>query len=129
VRAGAGAGLPTWGLRSSSLERLRERFWEALRDDLDAPRALSVLWEIAEQPEPLPLRAQLIRELGESIGLELSGPAPLLEDDALVERLVARRDAAREARDFSLSDALRAELVAKGVVVEDSAGGSTWRRT
>jgi cysteinyl-tRNA synthetase len=128
VRAGDSEPAATWELRRARLEELRGKFREALRDDLDAPRALAVLWEIAEQPEPLPLRSRLIRELGEDIGLELSGPAPVVEDDALVERLVARRNAARDARDFALSDALRAELTAKGVVVEDSAEGSTWRR-
>jgi cysteinyl-tRNA synthetase len=128
VRAGGREMDGGWGVRSARLEALREKFREALRDDLDAPRALAVLWEIADQPDALPLRARLLRELGEAIGLELSGPAPLLEDDALVEQLVARRNAAREARDFALSDALRAELVAKGVVVEDGAAGSSWRR-
>jgi cysteinyl-tRNA synthetase len=114
--------------RSSRLQSLREKFRSALRDDLDAPRALAVLWEIAEQTDPLPMRAQLIRELGDAIGLTLTGPAPATEDDALVEGLVARRNAARQARDFALSDALRAELAARGVVLEDSAGCSTWRR-
>jgi cysteinyl-tRNA synthetase len=113
---------------SKRLEALREKFREALRDDLDAPRALAVLWEIAEQPDPLPARARLIRELGDAMGLTFAGPAPALEDDALVESLVARRNAARDARDFALSDALRAELSAKGVVLEDSPTGSTWRR-
>jgi cysteinyl-tRNA synthetase len=114
--------------RTSRLQSLREKFRSALRDDLDAPRALAVLWEIAEQTDPLPMRAQLIRELGDAIGLTLTGPAPATEDDALVEGLVARRNAARQARDFALSDALRAELAARGVVLEDSAGCSTWRR-
>jgi cysteinyl-tRNA synthetase len=114
---------------SPRLAALREKFLDALRDDLDAPRALSVLWEIAEQREPLPQRARLIQELGEAIGLPLTGPVPALEDEALVESLVARRNAARQARDFALSDALRAELYAKGIVLEDSPSGSTWRRT
>ena len=113
---------------SARLAALREKFREALRDDLDAPRALAVLWEIADQPDPLPARARLIRELGDAIGLTLAGPVPVLEDDALVESLVTRRNAARDARDFALSDALRAELFAKGVVLEDSPEGSTWRR-
>jgi cysteinyl-tRNA synthetase len=128
VRAGLREADAVWGLRSPRLEALRAKFIDALRDDLDAPRALSVLWEIADQPDPLPLRARLLRELGETIGLELNGSAPLVEDDALVEKLVARRNAARQARDFALSDALRAELTAKGVVVEDTPAGSTWRR-
>lgn len=113
---------------SKRLEVLREKFRAALRDDLDAPRALATLWEIADQPDPLPQRARLIRELGDAIGLTLDGPAPALDDDTLVESMVARRNAAREARDFALSDALRAELFAKGVVLEDSPDGSTWRR-
>jgi cysteinyl-tRNA synthetase len=128
VRAGSADGAQYDGVRSSRLEALREKFRDALRDDLDAPRAVSILWEIAEQADPLALRARLIRELGDAVGLSFTGPAPALEDDALVERLVARRNAAREARDFALSDALRAELLAKGVVLEDGAGASTWRR-
>jgi cysteinyl-tRNA synthetase len=113
---------------SARLAELRERFREALRDDLDAPRAISILWEIADQPEPLALRAQLIRELGDVIGLSLAGPVPVMEDDALIEEQVARRNQARKERDFALSDALRAELHARGVVLEDSAEDSTWRR-
>ncbi len=127
VRAGSDAEA-SFGLRSPALEALREKFQLALLDDLDAPRALAVLWEIADQHEPLPLRARLIRELGDSIGLSLSGRAPVTDDDALIEALVARRNAARDARDFALSDALRAELTAKGVVLEDAPSGSTWRR-
>jgi cysteinyl-tRNA synthetase len=124
----AGGSEPAHELRSPRLEELRERFREALRDDLDAPRALSILWEIADQPEPLPLRAQLIRELGDAIGLSLTGPVPVMEDDALIEEQVARRNQARKERDFALSDALRAELYARGIVLEDSAESSTWRR-
>jgi cysteinyl-tRNA synthetase len=128
VRAGGNDPSGGWGAPSSRLETLRSQFQEALRDDLDAPRAVSILWQIAEERDPLPLRAQLIRELGESIGLSLSGPAQVTEDDARVDALVARRDAARRARDFALSDALRAELVAKGITIEDSPNGTTWRR-
>lgn len=127
VRAGK-SELGAAPARSSRLEALRRAFFDALRDDLDAPRALSLLWEIAEQREPLPARARLIRELGDAIGLSLDAPPPAVEDDALVEALVARRDEARNSRDFALSDALRAELLAKGVVLEDSPHGSTWRR-
>jgi cysteinyl-tRNA synthetase len=127
VRAGGVSDAPTAPL-SGKLSALRDKFHDALRDDLDAPRALSTLWEIAEQREPLPVRAHLLRELGDAIGLSLAGPSPALEEDALVESLVARRNAARQARDFALSDALRAELLAKGVVLEDTPSSSTWRR-
>ncbi len=128
VRAGGADADASWGVRSARLEALRESFRDALRDDLDAPRAIAILWDIANQPEPLPLRAQLLRELGDAIGLSLAGPAPMLEDDELIEQQVARRNQARKDRNFALSDALRAELFARGVVLEDSPEGSTWRR-
>lgn len=127
VRAGAATdAAPT--PPSSALGALRQKFHDALCVDLDAPRALAVLWQIADHSAPLPERAHLLRELGDVIGLGLAAPPPAMEDDALVESLVARRNQAREARDFALSDALRAELLAKGVIVEDSPAGSTWRR-
>ena len=44
-------------------------------------------------------------------------------DAAILERL-----AARKARDFARADAIRAELLAKGIALEDSAKGTTWRR-
>jgi cysteinyl-tRNA synthetase len=126
VRAG-GTDAPR-SSRSARLEELRQRFRAALLDDLDAPRALALLWEVADQPDPLPERAFLLRELGDSIGLSLTGPAPVLEDDALIDEQVARRNQARKDRDFALSDALRAELSSRGIVLEDSPEGSTWRR-
>jgi cysteinyl-tRNA synthetase len=43
------------------------------------------------------------------------------------ERLAARR-AARERRDFAAADAIRAELTARGVTIEDAAGGTKWKR-
>jgi cysteinyl-tRNA synthetase len=125
VRAG-GSEAPEAGPERAELQALRREFRHALRDDLDAPRAIAVLWKIAEQPLPLPERARLLRELGGALGLELALPDAPREDDALVESLVQRRTAARKARDFALADALRAELSAKGVVLEDSAEDSTW---
>ncbi|HVP53048.1 MAG TPA: DALR domain-containing protein, partial [Terriglobales bacterium] len=48
--------------------------------------------------------------------------------DQGVEELIAKREAARRARDFKTSDAIRAQLAEAGVVVEDSKGGVRWKR-
>jgi cysteinyl-tRNA synthetase len=48
--------------------------------------------------------------------------------DSEVEALIAARNAARKARNFPESDRLRDELLAKGIILEDSAGGTRWRR-
>jgi cysteinyl-tRNA synthetase len=47
---------------------------------------------------------------------------------ATIEQLIAARQAARAARDFARADALRQELVALGIGIEDSAVGTTWHR-
>jgi cysteinyl-tRNA synthetase len=114
--------------KSESLRKLRRRFFDALYDDLNAPRALSAMWEIADQPEPLAERARLVKELAQTLGLDLSDAVHSGPDDAWIEQLVEKRERARRAGDYALSDALRADLAARGVVVEDRASGSRWRR-
>src|SRR5258706_6914525 len=102
------AGPHAGSVHLAALARLRQRFVDALRDDLDAPRALAVLWEIAHAREaPVALRGGLVAELGGSIGLDLL--SDVLEDERAepeIERLLERREQARHARDFALSDAL-----------------------
>ena len=48
--------------------------------------------------------------------------------DAEIEALVAERSEAKKARNFARADAIRAELLAKGVVIEDSKDGVRWKR-
>ncbi len=48
--------------------------------------------------------------------------------DAAIDALVAERNAARKARDFARSDSIRAELLEKGVILEDTKDGVRWKR-
>ena len=50
-----------------------------------------------------------------------------LDEDA-IDAMVAERTAAKIARDFARADAIRNELAALGIVIEDGPAGSTWRR-
>jgi cysteinyl-tRNA synthetase len=45
-----------------------------------------------------------------------------------VEAAIRERNAARKARDFARADAIRKEMAAAGVLLEDGPGGTTWRR-
>ena len=48
--------------------------------------------------------------------------------DAEIEALIRRREEARARRDFKTSDDIRNQLKAKGIILEDSAGGTRWKR-
>jgi cysteinyl-tRNA synthetase len=109
----------------------RTLFFAALYSDLDAPRALSVLWSIyADASLGQPVRAALIAELGGALGLRWQTRAR--EAHALTPELAAlveQREQARAVRDFARADALRAQLLAHGVTVEDAAQGPIARKT
>jgi len=111
-------------------EALRARFRAALADDLNAPRALAVTWEVVRS-EALGGREKwsLLREFDAVLGLGLAEARPVAQEtDARIDALVAERDAARAARNWKRADELRAELRALGIELVDSPAGTRWRR-
>jgi cysteinyl-tRNA synthetase len=110
----------------------RERFREAVRDDLNAPRALAEAIEMLRAPDLAPAdQRALLAEFDAWLGLDLLSaevPAEASESDPRIDALVAERDAARKRRDFSASDRIRDQLAAEGVTVIDTPQGSRWKR-
>lgn len=105
----------------------------ALEDDLNTPRAFAALFQFARDAETAADRAA-IEAAGELLGVLqrdpsdwLAGNAPDDIDPAEIDRLVNARVAARKAKDFAAADRIRDDLAAKGVVLEDGPGGTTWR--
>lgn len=112
-------------------EPWRERFSDALRDDLNAPRALAVAWEVARGEALAPAdRATLLGEFDLFLGLDLQESAPphAIESDPRIDALVARREAARRGGDYPEADRIRHELAAEGITIEDTPDGPHWRR-
>jgi cysteinyl-tRNA synthetase len=117
---------------SGALAPWRKRFWEAVRDDLNAPRALAVAGEAARDEGLGPAeRRALLEEFDRWLGLDLltaEVSREAQESDPRIDALVAERQAARERRDFAAADRLRDALAAEGIVVDDTPEGPKWRR-
>ena len=128
---GAGAIMPAYV----------ERFEVAMNDDFNTPEAMAVLFDLAGEihkrsGDEQAMAARTLKHLAGGIGLLQMEPEAWLRgekpegglSDEEIEARIQRRLEARAARDFALSDAIRDELAGQGVVLEDGAGGTRWRR-
>ncbi len=126
----------------------RQRFQQAMNDDFNTPEALAVLFELARDlnrardsdPAAASRLAATLRLLGGQLGLLQADPdtylrgqpstdaAGGLSDADIDARIQARLDA-RARKDWAEADRIRDELKAAGVVLEDAAGVTSWRRS
>lgn len=116
-----------------------QRFQAAMDDDFNTAEALAVLFELANEVNrgAAPALAQQLRALGKVLGLLERDATAFLQggvqtegglDVAEIERMIEARVSAKKGRDFAEADRLRSALLEAGIVLEDSAQGTTWRR-
>ncbi len=122
---------------SGLADKLEADVATALNDDLNAPRAVAALFDFVravnrelDKPVPPPGTARALAAFERVTGLLDVLPTARAADPALarwVEERIAARAQARKSKDFKAADAIRAELAAQGIEIEDTPQGTTWR--
>ena len=108
-------------------------FRAAMNDDFNTPVAVAMLFELANEVNRTrsPATAGLLKTLAGTLGVLQQPARGYLQsgsglDEASIAERIAARDAAKKARDFALADQIRAELLAQGIELKDSAAGTVW---
>ena len=111
------------------------RFQAAMDEDFGTPEAVSVLFELAGDVNKTrsPELSGLLKALGGTLGLLQGDPKAFLQagaglDEAAIQGLIGERAAAKASKNFAEADRIRKLLLEQGVVLKDSAAGTTWER-
>ncbi len=120
------------------------RFFKAMDDDFNSAEALAVLFELAREVNRIKGQggdasavAAELKTLAALLGLLQRDPEAFLKagsgssdgpDDAAIDALVAARVQAKQDKDWAEADRIRDQLTELGIVLEDGAAGTTWRR-
>ena len=133
------------GALNDSNDLYVRRFKSAMDDDFNTPEAMAVLFDLANEVNrghSAEAAAQL-KALGGVLGLLQHDPQSFLQrgsggaefdkfrkfTDALIAEQIARRAAAKKAKNFAEADRIRKELLNIGITLEDTSQGTTWRHT
>ena len=113
-----------------------EEFEKAMDDDFNTADAIAAIFELVKYANTTAtaesskeyLRGLLNRivKLGDVLGLILDKKEELLDAD--IEKLIEERQAARKAKDFARADAIRDELLEKGIILKDTREGVQWKK-
>ena len=119
-----------------SLDVHRQKFIEKMDDDFNTADAITSIFDlirdinlnisIDSSRELCKGALDLIRELGEPLGILQSSTKASLEDE--IEELIEKRQEARKNRDFALADKIRDDLKARNIILEDTPQGVRWKK-
>ncbi len=126
-------------------QEILRRFRDKMDDDFNTPEAVALLFELARdlnrakesEPTQTAILAATLKSIGSVLGLAQESPEAFLQgsasteggmSEADIEQQIALRAAARANKDWAESDRIRDYLKDQGVLIEDGAGGTSWRR-
>ena len=121
---------------AAQTEEFVKEFEAAMDDDFNTADAIAAIFDLVKfanttasaesSKEYLKKLFDLIVKLGDVLGVILDKEEELLDAD--IEKLIEERQAARKAKDFARADAIRDELLAKGIILKDTREGVQWKK-
>ena len=112
-----------------------KRFKKAMNEDFSTPEAVSVLFDLSGEVNKSkdPYLSGLLKALGSCLGVLESSPSAFLKAGASVgepeiEKQIHARAQAKKEKNFALADEIRKALLDQGIVLKDSAQGTTWEK-
>ena len=109
------------------VQEYKNKFLEAINDDLNIPVAMSVVWEVVKEPNKSKDLAELLVDFDRVLGVDIQKETEKQEMDIPeeIKELLEQRKQARQNKDWTLSDKIRDELKEKGYLVKDTKEGMT----
>lgn len=121
-------------LDKEAYDTYRDRFLEALANDINTSGALTVVYDVLKAETNEYTKRQLITDMDYVLGLNLTveekeeAPAQNDELTAYVLAKIEERKEAKKAKDFAKADAIRDELLSKGIAIKDTREGVVWEK-
>jgi len=119
----------------AKVEALVKKFEDAMEDDFNTADAVSAIFEIVRESNSTVKDfsadyakkvLKVLEDLCGVLGIETTKEEEILDEE--IEKLIEERQAARKARDFKRADEIRDELLAQGIILEDTREGVKWKR-
>jgi cysteinyl-tRNA synthetase len=112
-------------------EKYQNEFADAMGNDLNTSQAVTVLYDVLKADTNDATKRALVGDFDSVLSLDLlKEQEEKTADDglkAMVEDMIAKRNAARKEKDFAAADAIRDELLSKGIEIKDTREGTVWK--
>ncbi len=117
-------------LRAEQMQPFQEAFAQALGSDMNTSQALTVVYDVLKSNLDDAGKRALVEEFDKVLSLDLMEELEQEKADgslaAYVEEMIGQRQAARKEKDFAKADAIRQELLEKGIEIKDTREGTVW---